>query len=191
MKRLALLLAAASVSSVIPAAPPRWTPPEPVAPETAATCYQLDSSMAGTDTVLWCGWCEARQPGPGPCCLRMSRHNGGVWLPPESLGVRDSLYAPEPAIAIDKQSVPWIVWDEVVRYPDSAYCAYARRDGDTWTHPAMIAKDTSAWGYDPGLAARPEYGVVAVWVKATHAYEACLFVAHGTADSWTFRLTSA
>ncbi|MFO7638378.1 MAG: T9SS type A sorting domain-containing protein [bacterium] len=160
----------------------RWTEPVPVWPDTAGTdtLWQAGPVLAGNDTALWAIW---RQTKGDSSHIKATCHNGEQWLPPVSVfhGTRDN----PPyflRLTLDREQEPWVVYDFV----DStgANLLYSRRWGDTWTHPALINRDSRRGPHDPGLGAHPQGGVQVAWVRGG-AQEVWLFTARGTEDSWT------
>lgn len=180
---LASLLTSALLQSGFRAGTLRWTTPAPVAPDTASRVFQSGAVVTGADTVLWLAWLEQREE--GPVRLKMSRHDGTRWRSPDSVSMGDSEGRDPgpPCLVLDDQMDPWMVFD-VTWGPGPIGCAYVRRSGDTWTHAAMITRDTARWGATPALGTHPRQGVQALWVRMGFPY-AYLLTAQGSADSWT------
>jgi len=146
--------------------------------------YQWTPTLAGRDTVLWCTWFERRSPGPK--YLKLARHDGSNWRPPDSVFLTDSGgRGPGRAVSIlDQEKLPWVAFDFYAP-PDSVFTLYTRFTGDSWTRPEMLAEDTAYWGRYHSLCATNTEAVVAAWVREGPVLTNYLYVSEHSADSWS------
>lgn len=128
--------------------------------------------MDARDTCLWTAWVEAL--GTGSFVIRASRFSDGAWLEPDSVASE----AVDPYFvetAVDACLRPWVVWNN----------SWSRRQGDSWTTPALINEDTAGWS-GPGLAAGADSGVWAIWNRLDQPGESLsIYSSYCAADSWT------
>jgi len=160
----------------------RWTEPVPIWPDTAGTdiLWQSRPVLTGNDTALWAVWWQGKGDSGH---IKATRHDGRQWLPPVSVfhGTRSNppYYL---RLTLDREQEPWVVYDLVDT--TGADLLYSHRSGDTWTHPAVVIRDSRRKPYAPGLGAHPQGGVQVAWVREEW-YDVWLYTAHGTEDSWT------
>lgn len=174
-----LLVATAAANSL------RWTPPEPIWPDTATgdSLWQLMPSLVGADSVVWAAWQQKRGEGPEVTCL--ARHDGRSWLAPDSV----LPLAPEEQpyylrLDLDREGNPWVVYDPYDPQSGTARLLCVRRVGDTWTHPEEIALETHGRSLVPGLGAHPKGGVQVTLIRE-EGLDIRLYTMRGTGDSWT------
>jgi hypothetical protein len=137
-----------------------WSSPQAIAPDSADPTCQTFFTVDACDTAIWVAWSEYREA--DQAMVKASRYSSGRWTPPEFI-TRDTQDAAQPAIAVDAQGRPMVVWDSTPHWPESTFTVWSRRQGDTWTLPKPISDDTLLWGTGADIAAVPERGAWATW----------------------------
>lgn len=163
-----------------------WSPPRPLAPDTAAFVRQSWHSVAARDTALWALWYEDRNT--GQYLIKASRfsESAGAWLKPESVA-SDTTQSYFVETAVDADLQPWAVWRSSRFFgPESSYSFlyWSRRQGNSWINPCLITTDTTGAGGYPGVCADPEQGIWAVWAVAKDD-SISTFSSYCRTDSWT------
>ena len=158
-----------------------WSPPQPLAPDTAAFVRQSWHSVAARDTALWAVWYEDRNT--GQYLIKASRfsESAGAWLEPESVASDTTQnYFAESAVDADLQ--PWVVWRSGGF--DCSFLYWSRRQDNSWTNPNLITTDTTGQGGYPGICADPAQGIWAVWAMG-RGESVSTFSSYCRTDSWT------
>jgi hypothetical protein len=81
-------------------------------------------------------------------------------------------------VAVDAELRPWVAWGT----------HWSRRQGDSWTTPALIVADVSLQGQVSSLVADPVQGVWAVWSRTDIVGEdrwMSVWSSHTEHDTWT------
>ncbi len=144
-----------------------WSTPRQLAPATAACLQQYGPSPAARDPSLWTLWFEEKDTSLSRSTLKASRFSNGSWSEPESVtsDTADFIFV---QTAVDAALNPWAVWSRG-RYisPDSgfSFCLWSRRQGDSWTSPELISRDTAGHGGSPSVTSDPVQGIWAIWHK--------------------------
>jgi len=152
-----------------------WSPPQPVAPDTAAFVRQSWHSVAARDTALWVLWGEDR--GPGQYYLKASRYSeaAGAWLEPE-LVAADTVWRFDVEAAVDADLNPWAGFGP----------SWSRKQGDTWISPQPLPYDTVGVNRWLDVCSDPEQGIWAVWVNYNYdeEYWFSFFSSYCRTDTW-------
>ena len=178
-----LLLVSLLLSLPAGAGPIGWSVPRPLAPDSGAFVRQGCHAMDARDTSLWTVWFEERNSGQH--ILKAARFCNGSWSEPESVtsDTADLFFV---EMAVDADLNPWAVWDVTRRYPDSIFCVWTRRQGDSWTTPDFITSDTSRWGSSSSVAPDPEQGIWVIWCRVEPPGDSIsILSSHCATDSWT------
>ncbi|MEO0068204.1 MAG: T9SS type A sorting domain-containing protein [candidate division WOR-3 bacterium] len=105
-----------------------------------------------------------------------------AWTPPERVDRKPDNYVTyDNDIAVDRNGTPHIVWSECKRETYYEKVMYARRDGDTWTIPVNVSRDSG--DFLVVAIAIDTFGVpIVVWSKE---YEARIRYSRLVGDTWS------